>query len=108
VIRNHRGRSKVVNLLVLTGNVNIINVNDYSTLKKLLRITAQVLRFIRMLKSKSTTEREITSHDIALAQLHLIRQSQTIPLQRAPTSSFGLNSLDSSRTKMISGGVEGG
>ncbi|XP_028414079.1 uncharacterized protein LOC114537147 [Dendronephthya gigantea] len=60
---------------------NVISCRDYSTLGRLLRVTAVVLKFIKLLKSKVrqedlSTNSEVTRVDIELAQVLWIKELQ--------------------------------
>ncbi len=71
--------------LVVHGSKNslsdVINCKDYSSLERLLRVTAIVLKFVKLLKSRAKRENppttsEITSTDIELAQVKWIKELQ--------------------------------
>ena len=68
----------------LTGISCIINCECFSTLRKLLRVTAYVLRFCRMLKNKvqgeETTVTELTASEMATDEVLWLKESQ-IPLR---------------------------
>ena len=72
----HSREMKLVNLLVSTGLGNVINIENYGNFEKLLRVTAQVLRFIRILKARSSVNCELTVQDINSAHTHLVCLSQ--------------------------------
>ncbi|CAB3995911.1 PREDICTED: uncharacterized protein LOC106817579 [Paramuricea clavata] len=60
---------------------NVINCKDYSSLGRLLRVTAVVLKFIKLLKSRvkqedPPTNSEVTSTDIELARVLWIKELQ--------------------------------
>ena len=60
---------------------DVINCKDYSSLERLLRVTAIVLKFVKLLKSRAKREdpptiSEITSTDIELAQVKWIKELQ--------------------------------
>ncbi|CAB3989653.1 Tetratricopeptide repeat 28 [Paramuricea clavata] len=60
---------------------NVINCKDYSILGRLLRVTAVVLKFIKLLKSRvkqedPPTNSEVTSTDIELARVLWIKELQ--------------------------------
>ena len=69
-------KMKLVNLVVSTGLGNVINIENYGNFEKLLRVTTQILTFIRILKARSSVNRELTVQDINSAHIHLVCLSQ--------------------------------
>ena len=70
----------------------IVEIERYSTFKKLLNVTAQVVRFLRILKDQCQSEREMSVKDVELAYIYMIRTSQlrTSQLSFPETKNFGL------------------
>ena len=67
----------LVSLLVFTEVPNVIGIAKYSYLPRLIRVTAQVFKFIRLLKSQDQEGDGSSTEDVNLALAHLIRVSQT-------------------------------
>ena len=66
----------LTSLLVSIGPTDVIGINRYGCLRRLLRVTAQVLRFVRILKSRVQAEDGLSAEDMKSALIRLIRVSQ--------------------------------
>ena len=67
----------LVSLLVFTEVPDVIGIAKYSYLPRLIRVTAQVFMFIKLLKSQDQEGDGSSTEDVNLALAHLIRVSQT-------------------------------
>ena len=65
-----------MSLLASTGPPDVIGITKYSCLHRLLRVTAQVLKFVKILKSQVQAVYGVSAEDMKLALIHLVRVSQ--------------------------------
>ena len=85
------------------GMGRVINCEDFSTLDRLLRVTARVLKFCSILQHKPRPEAD----DTARAEMLWIIESRHFYWEKG-TLIFGRNNSGCSSTSKESGGVEGG
>ena len=83
--KSHRSHSLLIPYTCSTPLVNLrnlINCNDFSSVKHLLQVTALVMKFIQLLKARKNgrntaeVQREITATDIEEAEILWIREMQ--------------------------------
>eukprot|EP00731_Ephydatia_muelleri_P027563 Em0019g436a len=86
---NDRQRFEEVYSLLITSDIEaVINCENFSSLQKLLRTTAYVLKFIQMVKTKTgrmqgTVNSEMSGNDLNLSELYWIKACQRILVQDA-------------------------
>ena len=83
-----RNREKMTNLFSSNDSNVIISCRDYSSLGKLLRVTAYVLKFIKLLRRSKSPESQqssqndgiLTTSDLDAALVYWLKKSQsTLP-----------------------------
>ena len=83
----------------------VLDPSRFNCLTKLLRITALVMRFIGILKSKSKGEsKELTASGLSNAEIYWVKAAQNLLMKR--NLKRGSTSLDSFMTVMGLGGAE--
>ena len=65
------------NLIVSTELIDVINMKRYSDLRRLLRVTAYVMKFVTILRFHGTVDDSALTDGIGLALIHLLRMSQS-------------------------------
>ena len=87
------------NFLVMRGPENLINYERFSSLRRLLRTTAYVLKFVKAKKIKTRISREVLNAeldgaDLAVAELYCIQACQRVSVHKKKfeewTKQFGL------------------
>eukprot|EP00731_Ephydatia_muelleri_P009508 Em0005g94a len=87
------------NFLVMRGPENLINCERFSNLRRLLRTTAYVLKFVKAMKIKARRSREVLNAeldgaDLAVAELYWIQACQRVSIHNKKfeewTKQFGL------------------
>ncbi|KAL5488551.1 hypothetical protein EMCRGX_G017505, partial [Ephydatia muelleri] len=87
------------NFLVMRGPENLINYERFSSLRRLLRTTAYVLKFVKAMKIKARRSRkvlnaELDGADLAVAELYWIQACQRVSVHNKKfeewTKQFGL------------------
>ena len=87
------------NFLVMSWPENLINCERFSTLRRLLRTTAYVLKFVKAMKIKARRSREVLNAeldgaDLAVAELYWIQACQRVSVHNKKfeewTKQFGL------------------
>ena len=63
----------------ITNIASFIDCKDFSSKERLIRVTAYVLRFMKVLKQKSTyLSRCITPEELHQAESHWLKESQSL------------------------------
>eukprot|EP00731_Ephydatia_muelleri_P009492 Em0005g78a len=87
------------NFLVVRGPENLINCERFGSLRRLLRTTAYVLKFVKAMKIKARRSREVLNAeldgaDLAVAELYWIQACQRVSIHNKKfeewTKQFGL------------------